>query len=126
MMHHAIPDILTFIMNLLDSHLLIRCAQKSAIAYANACTSAQYDRDIFIHWVWEDIILPEYKLSGIVEIDESLFGRRIKYHKGNPRSTERIWIVGLVECKRGRIILYPVENRSRETLMLFAYHQKAC
>ena len=75
-------------------------------------------REIFIQWVWEDIILPEYKLSGIIEIDDSLFGRRIKYHKGNPGSAERIWIVGLVARIRGRVILYPVENRSTKTLML--------
>ena len=93
-------------MNLLDGHLLIRSAQKSAIAYATACTWAQYVRDIFIQWVWEDIILPEYKLSGIVEIDESLFGRQIKYHKGNPRSSGKIWIVGLVERASGRTIYY--------------------
>ena len=117
-MHHAIPDVLTFIMNLLDGHLLIRSAQKTAIAYATACTWAQYVRDIFIQWVWEEIIHPDYQLSGVVEIDERLFGRRIKYHKGNPRSSAKVWIVGLVERASGRTILYPVASRSTNTLML--------
>ena len=36
-------------------------------------------------------------LHGDVEIDESVFGRRIKYHVGNPYPGMTVWILGLVE-----------------------------
>jgi len=34
-----------------------------------------------------------FELSGIVEINESLFGRRTKYHKGMSRG-QKVWIFG--------------------------------
>jgi len=36
------------------------------------------------------------KFSGEIQIDESLFGRRTKYHRGDPRGL-KVWISGLVE-----------------------------
>jgi len=56
------------------------------------------------------------KLSGIVEIDESLFGRRIKYHRGRSQG-QKIWIFGLVERDTNRIKLFPVDRRNTETLV---------
>ena len=47
------------------------------------CIYLRFYRDIMMKWVFEYIF--ELKFSGIVEIDESLFGRRRKYGKGNAR-----------------------------------------
>jgi len=48
------------------------------------------------------------KLKGKVEIDESLFGRRTKYHRVDP-IVRKVWIVGLVEWDTNRLKLFPVD-----------------
>ena len=63
----------------------------------------------------------ESKLGGhisgnVVEIDESLFARKIKYHKGRvPR--DPIWVFGAVERGSRRVFLTTVARRNRETLL---------
>ena len=64
-------------------------------------------RDLYIEYYVRNI--RHVILDGIVEIDESLFGRRVKYHKGNPRGS-KVWIFGLVERSTNRIKLFPFEN----------------
>ena len=56
------------------------------------------------------------KFTGEVEIDESLFGHKIKYNKGQPRG-KRTWIFGLIERETNRVILYSVDNRKAGTLI---------
>ena len=52
----------------------------------------------------------------MVEIDESLFARKIKYHKGRvPRKS--IWVFGTVERGSRRLFLTTVPRRNRETLL---------
>ena len=55
--------------------------------------------------------------TGEIEIDESLFGRRIKHHRGNPKSGLKIWVFGMVERSSNTMIMYPVNDRSRSTLL---------
>ena len=55
------------------------------------------------------------KFSGIIEIDESLFGRKIKYHRGRPLG-QRVWVFGLVERQSKCIKLFPVDTRDEEIL----------
>jgi IS1 family transposase len=52
-------------------------------------------------------------LDGDVEIDESLFGRKVKY---NPTTT-RIWIFAMVQRSINQIVMFPVDNRDVSTLM---------
>jgi IS1 family transposase len=52
-------------------------------------------------------------LDGDVEIDESLFGRKVKY---NPTTT-RIWIFAMVQRSINQIVMFPVDNRDVPTLM---------
>jgi len=58
----------------------------------------------------------DVKFSGIVEIEESLFGRKLKYNKGNSRGM-KVWIFGMVERNSNRLKLYPVDKRNKATLM---------
>ncbi|CAG2202136.1 unnamed protein product [Mytilus edulis] len=51
-----------------------------------------------------------------VEIDESLFGRKVKYNIGKPSGTI-IWIFGLIERASHKLVNYPVNNRSVNTLV---------
>jgi len=52
-----------------------------------------------------------------IEINDSLFGRRIKHHRGNPASGLKIWVFGMVERAGNTLIVYPVNDRSRSTLL---------
>jgi IS1 family transposase len=52
-------------------------------------------------------------LDGDVEIDESLFGRKVKY---NPTTT-RIWIFAMVQRSINQIVMFPVDNRHVPTLI---------
>ena len=75
---------------------------------------------IFSQYVFD--IYKTLKFTGEVEIDESLFGLKIKYNKGQPRG-KRIWIFGLIERETNRIILYFVDNGKAGTLI---HNSEAC
>ncbi len=66
--------------------------KRTAIDYGKAV------RVIFKEYMHREVIVKQMKLDGIVEIDESLFGRQLKYHRGDPT-------VGLRVSKYGDIIL---------------------
>ena len=55
-------------------------------------------------------------LDGDVEIDESWFGRKVKYNRGNPTTT-RIWIFAMVQRSINQIVMFPVDNRDVPTLI---------
>ena len=75
---------------------------------------ASYIRGIFCQYDFDTYNM--MNSEGEVEIDESLFGRKVKYNKGQPRG-HRIWIFGIAERASNKIILYPVDNRNAETLV---------
>ena len=51
----------------------------------------------------------------IVEIDESKFGVRQKYHHG--RASHGPWVFGMIERHSKRVLLFRIPNRKRETLL---------
>jgi len=51
----------------------------------------------------------------VVELDESLFGKKRKYCKGKP--TKQQWVFGLVERHTRKTYFTTVEDRKRSTLM---------
>ena len=66
--------------------------------------------EYYVRQIWDE------QFHGEVEVDESLFGRRTKYHKGDPRGM-KAWIFGIVERSTNRLQVYPVETRDADTLM---------
>ena len=56
------------------------------------------------------------KFKTDVEIDESFFGRILKYNRGKPCG-QKIWIFGIIERSSNLLVLYPVDNRNTETLI---------
>ena len=70
-------------------------------------------RDIFIEKVISDINYIQF--DGAIEIDESLLGKKQKYGAG--KVTKQVWIFGIVERKSERLILQPVEDRTKSTLI---------
>ena len=74
----------------LNGHTLHQSASSAGMEYHHTSVNwASYVREIFCEFVYstyKDIVF-----DGDVEIDESLFGRKLKYNRGNPTGT-RIWI----------------------------------
>jgi transposase-like protein len=94
---------------------LLQCSARSGFNYG----SSSFDwgntvRHLFVEYYVRHI--RTRKLAGDVEIDESMFGRKVKYHRGQPRG-HKIWIVGMAERETNFLKLFPVDNRSEETLM---------
>lgn len=53
--------------------------------------------------------------TNIVEIDESLFGKKRKYHRGT--GNQKYWVFGIVERGTRNSILQLVDKRDRDTLL---------
>lgn len=51
-----------------------------------------------------------------VQIDESLFGGRCKYHRGDHATHTQSWVFGMVEEVTGLNVLWTVDDRRRKTL----------
>ena len=111
-----LPDHFMFMREFVYGSSLKKCCRDSGISYTCAgVTWASYYRDIFIQDVFEQ--LKVVKLRGVEEIDESLFGNKIKYHRGAKRC-DQIWIFGLVERNPPRrLLMFPVVDRSAATLL---------
>lgn len=79
----VLQDIILFIKSYLEKNSLAQCARFTGMAYRSTAVNwASFMREVFKEYF--NNTLRNVKLQGIVEIDESLFGRRVKYHKGNP------------------------------------------
>lgn len=52
----------------------------------------------------------------IVEIDETCLGRKVKYHRGNPRGSGQKWIFGIIDRTSKKCHLEIVPNRTRDVL----------
>ncbi len=113
--HFKFPDILIFIKNFLDGQTLYKCAQFSGLDYKRTSIYwANFIRDLFRQWMQDNII--NLQFTDEVEIDESLFGRRVKFHRGNPNVGVKVWVVGLIERKSNRLLLFPFDHRNEGTL----------
>jgi len=111
-----IRDIFMFVKCYLDRLSLSQCAKFAGVTYGKTAVDwSSFIRELFKEYHYRH--LRNKKLSGVIEIDESLFGRRVKYHRGNPRKGLRIWVFGMVERDSNSIILYPVTDRSEKTLL---------
>ena len=111
-----IQDIMVFMKSYLDKCTLLQCSKFSGIAYGSTGVDwGSFMRELFLeHYVRT---IKNLKLHGEIEIDESLFGRRVKFHRGNPNKGMKVWIFGLVERRSNQVILYPVADRREVTLI---------
>ncbi len=98
----------------LDGHTLYKFAKFSGFDYKRtAIIRGNFIQDLFRQWVQDT--LTEITFTEEVEIDESVFSRRCKYPRGNPKIGVRIWILGIVERSSNRLLLFPVDRRDEET-----------
>ena len=112
---HTSQYIMLFIKQYLDGVALLEASRQAGISYQKSGVNwASFLRELFK----EDLhrSLPHIRLSGEVEIDKSLFGWRTKYHRGRPQGS-KVWIFGIEERGSNILVMYPVENRTKETLV---------
>ena len=110
-----IRDIMVFMKSYLDKCTLLQCSKFVGIAYGSTGVHwGSFMRNISGTLCQDNKNL---KLQGEIEIDESLFGRRVKFHRGNPNKGMKVWIFGLVERRTNQVILYPVADRREVTLI---------
>ena len=84
-MNITIPDAMVFIKCYLDKCTLLQCATFSGVAYKTTAVNwRSFVREMFKEYFHRHI--KDKKLSGEIEIDESLFGRRVKHNRGNPNA----------------------------------------
>jgi len=99
--HLYIQDILHFIFTYAEGLPLYKCAKSTGINYkATAVDWAKIVRQMFVEYDVSDTY--DVKFSGIVEIDKSLFSRKVKYNKGNARGM-KVWIFGMGERNSNRL-----------------------
>ena len=118
-------EVLVFIREWLLHSSLHRCSieagmdcNNTSIDWANFMTDLchKFVHDLTVYYGGEEIF------RGEVEIDEGLFGRKCKFHCGDPRG-QRIWILGIMHRSTHRLILYPLDARDEATLIpLIARH----
>lgn len=113
--HFLQADIMVFINSYVAQELsLIDCANLTGMNYSSTAIDwGSYRREIFKEYFHRDVSNMVFK--GEVEVDEAMFGRRRKHHRGEVKGM-RVWVVGLVERSSDRLILYPVENRNEEAM----------
>ena len=112
--HFTIPDTFQFIRRKL-LHIKLDCLQG-----CRNTTGVQWGtsvRKICSEVIWNKIYKNPMILCGEIQIDESLFGRKVKYHKGNATKGMRVWIFGMIEVNSNKLIIYPVKDRTKETLI---------
>ena len=115
--HFTFQDIFQFTYAFLQGHSLLQCSKLSGMHYNNTAVDwANFVREIFkvyVHNLYES----SFQLDGEIEIDESLFGHKCKFHRGNPRTGLKVWVFGMVQRATNKILLFPVMRRTSEILL---------
>jgi hypothetical protein len=92
----TIQDMMMFVKTYLEGHSLYQCSRLSGVHYkSTAIDLGSFVREIFMEY--HNRHVRNTKLKGEIEIDESLFDRRVKHNRGNPHRGQKIWIFGMVE-----------------------------
>ena len=72
--------------------------------------------DVVVEKMYE-ILCSGFQLSGHIKMnDECLFGRAVKYNKGNCE-VKQVWVFSMTEKSSGKIIALPVIDRTKDTLI---------
>lgn len=112
---YNIRDLVIFVKYYLEGNSLLQCALSTGMDYRHTAVDwASFIREMFCQYTFDTYNFTQFQ--GDVEIDESLFGRKIKYNRGEPKG-HRIWIFGIIHRESNKLIIYPVDNRDANTLI---------
>jgi transposase-like protein len=113
--HLFLQDVLHFMFCYADGLSLYKCAKLSGMSYKETAVEwAKTIREMYVEHYMSEI--QDGKFSGIVEIDENLFGRNVRYHKGKP-SGMKLWMFGMNERSSNRLKIFPNDKRNSATLI---------
>ena len=92
--HLPFQDLMVFFISFIEKNTLLRCSIKAGLSYRS--TGVEWGclcRKLCKQFVYDKILSCDnpLQISGQIEIDESLFGRRVKYHRGKPRGLQVIF-----------------------------------
>lgn len=86
-----LQDILLFIKSYIEKTSLAQCSRFSWFPHTTTAVNwASYIRKLIKEHFYTN--LRHRKLWGIVEISESLFGCRVKFHRGNPNRGMKVYV----------------------------------
>jgi hypothetical protein len=72
-------------------------------------------RESISHFLMKNPVL--FDAAHPVQVDESLFGGKRKYHQGSHREHIKSWVFGIVQEGMGRNVLWMVKKQNAKTLM---------
>ena len=106
-------DVLNFIRDYVLGLSIRKCSEHINCSYGT--TAIRYGlliREIMMQFCYDTYFgdTDYMQLPGPVEVDESVFGRKTKYHKGRAVG-QQIWVVGIICRTTGRVLLFPVDKR---------------
>ena len=89
---YTFQEMMTFTVEYILGSNMKKAALKAGITYGHtSCEYAKKIREVFMQYVWNT--LRNTKVKGTIEIDESQFGRKRKYNKGQKKGY-KVWIFG--------------------------------
>ena len=117
-------DIVNFIRTYLYGHNLSQCANLAGIHYKSTAVDwASFVREVMVEYVSSTV--STLKFTGTVEIDESLFGRKHKYHRGKSTGMYIIVYINVsAPCYIGEITLLAAGLLS--AYIVISSHQCVC
>jgi len=123
--HLHIPDVMKFLITYAEGWSLYHCSQIAGVGYGSmAVDLASFCRDLFTEYYVRHV--RDEQFSGEVKIDESLFGRRTKHHRGDPRGI-KVWIFGIVERQTNRLKVFPIDTiRQERHSNSYSHNSTAC
>ena len=89
---YTTQDIMAYLYEFILGSTMKRASYVCGVSYGR--TSVEYNnfiREIFIEYVWK--VQKTIKFRGIIEIDESLFGRKVKNNRGKDKNP-KVWVFG--------------------------------
>ena len=107
-LYEAINSISHFLKNHRQTHVAIDNSQRQ-------CTLSQHYslfREVMVVWYQQNLENYVYAPNEVVELDEALFGRKMKYGRGYVCGV-RVWCFGMIGRDSGVVLAYPVPNRQR-------------
>lgn len=114
--HLYIQDIFLFCYGYMTGQSLVKCSKDTGIGYSKTCVDwGSFIRDMCIQWVHEEI--PKIKFKGPCQIDESHYGREVKYFRGQAYNGLDVWIFSIFDEDTGHFLYFPVDNRDGPTLV---------
>ena len=107
-------DALTLMIKFLRLNRLNEIQQESKVAKGTALYYG--DLCLRIQSVWTEHYYANFYHKSVFQLDESMHGRKWKYHRGNNDKGIKVWIFGLTDVLSKDLALYIVPDRTKETL----------